>query len=143
MNIYVFIYLLILAFAIFLKLGRTRSFNILLFFFLGGFLCLGYMTGSDWRQYEVRYESLTQEGIPVIEFGWYFYQYVFKFIGIKFWHFFIFTKIICFAISINFLRKYSMLSTQYYLTTSFNVMSKGMSPRECARRELCNRYTTN
>ena len=59
MVVYFFFFFLILFFSLNKKVGRTKSLDIILLVILCIFLCMGYMTGSDWRQYEPQYNSLT------------------------------------------------------------------------------------
>ena len=73
------------------------------------FLCFGYMTGSDWRGYEILYEDL-KYGIPSWyskERGYLYYNLLFQKLNLNFWPFFIFTKCICFLITLLFYKKYS------------------------------------
>lgn len=73
------------------------------------FLCFGYMTGSDWRYYELDYVNITTTAFAdqVNEIAYYYYNYLFAICGIGFWPFFIFTKIILFIVSCHFLIKFS------------------------------------
>jgi hypothetical protein len=123
MFIYCFIYLLILLFAVFFNMSKIRYFDVFLLILLGCFLTMGYMTGSDWRSYEIEYESLDQETLQGHEYGWYIYKYIFKIFGIKFWHFFIFTKVICYSVVLHFLKKFSGLNYYWSLLIFFGVFS--------------------
>lgn len=106
MLIYIFFFvLIILADAIKIQ-SRFLLYSIIIF--VGIFLCFGYMSGSDWREYELEYNNLLK-GIPYdasMKIGYLIYMYPFVSLGIYFWHFFIFTKIILYLTSIYFLKKY-------------------------------------
>ena len=85
------------------------------------FQCCGYMTGSDWRQYEEAYNS------PNIDYYWwwepsfrnlvYFSKHI---LNLDFWSFIIFIKIICF-ISVLFLFK--TLTKQFWLVMTFFLLT--------------------
>jgi len=111
MLIYIVIYVLILFFATNKKARNTKELFNSLIILLGIFLCMGYMTGSDWRGYEIEYNSLNFsnlfENIKGFEFGYQIIQIIFKTLGFSFWPFFIILKIICFSITIKVLKKYS------------------------------------
>ncbi|KAA6334395.1 hypothetical protein EZS27_017275 [termite gut metagenome] len=109
MFIYIFFFILIVIFSLNRKLYQNIYFKNTLILGLCIFLCFGYMTGSDWRAYEVFYNlsgtnnQITQE----IETGYGIFAFIFYFIKSDFWAFFILTKCICFLISIHFLIKYT------------------------------------
>lgn len=91
------------------------------------FFCGGYMTGSDWRQYETYYSWLDYSGITglfFIEPGYVLYSYLFLIMGSPFWPFFIFTKIIIFYLIIKTLTKYSI--GNYKLTIVFFLVIFGL-----------------
>lgn len=79
---------------------------------LGIFLCFGYMTGTDWRNYEPIYNGVSSGGedlwdaLEYMEPGYIFYNYLFGSLGIDFWHFFIFTKVVVYCIVIWSLQYY-------------------------------------
>jgi hypothetical protein len=123
MFIYFFFYFLVLLFALFFKASKIRYFDVLLLSFLGCFLTMGYMTGSDWRSYEMEYESLDKETLQGQEYGWYIYKSIFKILGIKFWHFFIFTKLLCYTLILNSLKKFSCVNYYWALLIFFGVFS--------------------
>lgn len=105
-----FIYIIFLIVIIAIDLSRNRS-KLLLYsvVFLGGlFLCFGYMTGSDWRFYELYYIELQKNIVynEEIEFGYFVYMLPFILMGINFWSFFIFTKIILYLTISHFIYKY-------------------------------------
>lgn len=106
MLIYLFFLVLIIA-GDFLKI-RSKFLLFSIIFLVGIFLCFGYMTGSDWRAYELDYINL-QNKISYdgsIEFGYFIYMVPFVVLGINFWHFFIFTKIVLYLIICHFIKKY-------------------------------------
>ena len=74
------------------------------------FLCFSYFNGSDWRGYEYDYQiyNLKDYLIYPFEKGYFLYFSIFKNIGIKFFNYFIFTKILCFLSFVYILSKYSM-----------------------------------
>jgi len=125
MTIYISIYLLILFFALNKKLKNTKVLFNLLLVVLGIFLCMGYMTGSDWRQYELEYNSLNSNDIIKYVKGYeYLYpalQMVFKSIGFTFWQFFITLKIILFFITIKTFEKYSQYNYAWGLLVFYGV----------------------
>lgn len=64
------------------------------------FLCFGYFCGSDWRNYELWYEAVDTSNLFYNYFaepGYYIYMLIFRFLHVDFWHFAIFTKLLCFA----------------------------------------------
>lgn len=78
---------------------------------IGLFLCFGYMTGTDWREYEKFYTQIIQtKGSPfsyiTYEVGYWLYQKIFVILKVDFWHFFIFTKIVLFIIFIKAIKEY-------------------------------------
>lgn len=75
--------------------------------FLLLFLCFGYMTGSDWRSYEKWYEwgSVTILLGGYKEPGYHIYSMFFKFLGVSFWPYFIFTKSVLFIILFGFVKR--------------------------------------
>lgn len=77
-------------------------------FLVGLFLCFGYMTGSDWRAYELDYENLKNNIYydRRIEFGYFIYMFPFVALGFDFWHFIIFTKVVLYLIICYFIKKY-------------------------------------
>lgn len=72
---------------------------------LGAFICLGYMTGSDWRAYESYY--YTDFTSRMVEPGYMLCSNLFHASGVGFWFFHIFLKVICYVFLIRLLRKYS------------------------------------
>lgn len=119
MIIYFLLFLLSLSFAF---IRKANSLWKILMVINAIFFCCGYMTGSDWRQYETYYNWLNYSGIMgmiFIEPGYVIYSYLFQIIGSPFWPFFIITKLITFYIIIHTLSKYSIgnyrLSVVFFL----------------------------
>lgn len=80
--------------------------KILLFyilFFVAIFLCAGYMTGSDWRNYEIIYNTTTFGQINELreEIGYLTLQTLCKNLGIGFWWFHIILKLFVFICLCN------------------------------------------
>ncbi len=90
-------------------------------------LCGGYMTGSDWRLYELFYEELNLSS-PFESFsfepGYVLYMCLFKILGISFWPYFIITKAIIFLVCVHFIKKYS--GDKFYLCYTYFVFSFGI-----------------
>lgn len=90
------LYFIILFILIFADLAHVKSKSALIFVFavVGAFLCMGYMTGSDWRSYEIEYNetNINELWNGRIEYGYNAYMLISKYLGINFWPFFIFTK---------------------------------------------------
>lgn len=121
-----YIGILFWCFGSFWTAGTNRLY---LYFFLsviGIFLCFGYMTGTDWRNYEPLYESVSQgreyllQWMIYVEPGYALYNYFFGSLGISFWPFFIFTKVIMYCIFIRSLlyycpREYLFLALLFFI----------------------------
>lgn len=79
-------------------------------FLLCLFLCFGYTTGTDWRSYEQMYGWVATEYKSMFLFqepGYVLYTYLFSSLGIDFFHFLIFTKIITFYLVFRTIRYYT------------------------------------
>jgi len=72
--------------------------------------CGGYMTGSDWRSYEIIYNSISIKGALSYtrENVFYLYMLIFKTLGISFINFLIFSKILIFCCITYNILKYSI-----------------------------------
>lgn len=109
MLIYIIIVLCAWILALSPKYKESRKVQVVFAIFLILILCFGYMTGSDWRSYEKWYlwQNIGQINLfeTFKEPGYYVYTSVFKFIGVKFWTFFIFTKVILFIVLFRFVKK--------------------------------------
>ena len=91
------------------KQSRNANIRRVVFFIIALFLCSGFMCGSDWRSYELIYNSVgtTKYGVGYFaEPGFYVYISLFHFLGIDFWNFTLFTKLLCFAIIYKTMCKY-------------------------------------
>lgn len=74
------------------------------------FLCFGYMTGSDWRSYELMYEQYQLRDFSFLEFYeplFYLLTSLCEYLGVSFWTFLIVSKLVCFFIITNVLKKVS------------------------------------
>lgn len=89
---------------------------------LGVFLCFGYTTGTDWREYEKLFEVCTDEDKAYLflfyEPGFVFYLKLFKILGFSFFPFLILTKVIVYIIVMRSLRYYCPKNT-FYLSLLF------------------------
>lgn len=85
-----------------------------IYIFLAVFLCCGYFCGSDWRQYEPMYYNIDFGNLFYGYFsepGYYIYMIIFRYFDIDFWHFSIFTKLICFILIFLLIKKYLVKNT--------------------------------
>ena len=86
------------------------------------FYCFGYMTGSDWRSYEIMYEDANWVGLSnparYIEPGYYLIMLLAKTLHLDFWTFFIFIKCFIFLFFTNLIKKCSG-SYFYYSYATF------------------------
>lgn len=75
------------------------------------FLCFGYMTGSDWRSYELVYESVRVDRLfydYYWEPGYYVWMVIFKALHFKFWCFFITTKTLVFLTFLHSINRFAL-----------------------------------
>lgn len=84
------------------------------------FLCFGYMTGSDWRQYERDYTYDYYEWYTYSkEYGSYYVFYLFKHIGVDFWIFTGLFKVLylhsLFSLASCFTKKKLFVISMYFL----------------------------
>ena len=121
---YYFFFFGLLAFFALIKIN-SRIVLYSLLSFLCFFLCFGYMTGSDWRYYELDYVNVTTTAFAdqVNELGYYCYNYLFAICNIDFWPFFIFTKIILFILNSYFLIKFSGKGVYFALLSFYSLMA--------------------
>jgi len=101
---------------------KTKSlFDYMVIIFTMSFVCFGYMTGTDWRNYEQSYQWLGFDtfvsSIAFWEPGYIFLVSLFRFLHIDFWPFLITVKIITFLSFCSFLRKYG--KDKFFLTMTF------------------------
>ncbi len=96
--------------ASFTSIAKHSKMERLLIILLALFFCFGYMTGSDWRNYETYYSWL-DEGISgfllIMEPGYHLLALFFYKLGVPFWPFFIALKLFAFFCLLHFIRKYS------------------------------------
>ena len=73
---------------------------------IGVFLCGGWMTGSDWRSYELEYYNSNFHTLldNRMEVGYQFYASFFNSLGLNFWIFLISTKIAVYTIVLRFVK---------------------------------------
>lgn len=97
-------------------------------FIIALFLCCGYMTGTDWRTYEISYQWMTPDTffstILFWEPGFTLYTSLFRFLEIDFWNYLIITKFITFYIFIEALNKYCE-KQYFFLALTFFVVFYG------------------
>lgn len=106
----------------FRELSDSRRWYICMGVFLCLFYCFGYMTGSDWREYEDWYYRINFNRLFFNYFaepGYYLYMVLFRALGIGFWPFFIFTKTIIFIIIyrtiFDYCKESGYLTLMYFL----------------------------
>jgi len=87
------------------KSSRVRNFYLLLTAFI---FCGGYMTGSDWVNYEIMYLNISISDISSLqrEKGFFVLMLIFKQLGFGFFPFLILVKFIVFYIVANFILKH-------------------------------------
>lgn len=78
-------------------------------FVVGLFLCFGYMTGSDWRAYELAYGLLLIKESPPhsTDPGFLLLMLPFTLSGVEFWHFFIVAKVVLYLIFCYYIRRFA------------------------------------
>ena len=105
--------------------NKNKKIESIIIFLLALFFCGGYMTGSDWRNYETYY-SWIESGIGglMMEPGYLYLSVIFHFLGISFWPFFIFLKVSAFYCLLHFLRKYS--NNYHFLIITFFLFIFGL-----------------
>lgn len=114
MIIYLIVFFIILSIT---KLSPQKTDNRseqIVIFAMMIFVCFGYMTGSDWREYELIYYNI-DEVLIYDNHHERLYLYInklFKDFGVDFWWFHILSKCVCFVLSIYYLKKFS---SNYYL----------------------------
>lgn len=123
-----FIYLLFISFLLVCHLIQPRvnskKLELLAIPLAAIFLCMGYMTGSDWRGYELHYSELYFEDVfsGRYEPGFTLYQSIFRFFGVPFFVYNIFSKLITFFVFYSIIKKispkYRYLCLMYYTCVS-------------------------
>lgn len=104
------------------ELSHNRYWYVLLISFLCLFYCCGYMTGSDWKYYELLYDSIDLNQLFYgynKEPGYYIYMLLFKLLHVGFWPFFIITKTLVFLLVVKTIFDYTQetgyISLMYFL----------------------------
>lgn len=92
MLVYFFVILLLFGANYIDPSGKNVVLKRWVFFLVAFIFCCGYMTGSDWRSYELDYYNL--DGFKSIEIGFYILQKLMLFLHVDFWIFSILTKVI-------------------------------------------------
>lgn len=120
--IFYFLSFLIPFASIFIKQSRKPVWFKTYIVLLCLFLCFGYMTGTDWRVYEKMYYKIDFNNLfydYYQEPGYYIYMLPFRYFDIDFFVYFIFTKVICFALLFNniiyYCKEYKYLSIGYFV----------------------------
>ncbi len=87
-----FVYLFLVIFCFLLSfVKQTRTVEVLAFVVIASIICCGYMTGSDWRMYELFYNHKIIYDKEIL-YG--LLNNFFSSIGVSFWFFFILLKIV-------------------------------------------------
>lgn len=109
MFLYIAVFILLLLPLFFDKGKFNRRNNIIYYFILPLFLCFGYMTGSDWRGYELSFEynNLIDVFTYKKEIGYGLLGYLFKIVGLSFWHYSIAIKLVGYYIFLFFYKRFS------------------------------------
>lgn len=111
------IYIIIFSLLLFLVETQTRpNFPLrskIILFLVGLFICTGYMTGSDWRGYEMEYndEDSINHYMNSMEFLYSTLVKTSNSLGVPFWHFTISIKLLGYGV---FLYVYKKLSPSFY-----------------------------
>lgn len=101
------------------KLRNSFQWKIVVCSLIALFVCFGYMTGSDWRGYELTYYSISFKDIPIIEPGYYIYSLLMKSVGFSFWPFFIITKLLSYITVVYFIDKYA--KQYFYIVIALSI----------------------
>ena len=98
------LYLFSIVLCLWGALCKNKFIKFYVLFFLLLFLCFGYMTGSDWRNYEVAYNSANFKNIleERFEIGYGILQSIGNSININFWTFHIGVKTLVFFFLCHF-----------------------------------------
>ncbi len=104
------------------NLSESKRWTIILAGFICLFFCFGYMTGSDWRAYELFYDELDFKYFYYrynAEPGYYFLMMLMKAMHVPFWCFHIGTKVVLFILIFKTFFDYSpqtgWISLMYYM----------------------------
>lgn len=89
--------------------NKFKYFEYIILSIVAIFICSGYMTGSDWRSYELYYNELSFGNFDSrMEYGFQIYSNIFKLIGLDFWTFIIINKLLVFILLVKSLRKWGV-----------------------------------
>lgn len=112
--------------ASFLPITAPRKVKWIFIILLALFFCGGYMTGSDWRNYETLYSWLDDDGVIglLMEPAYLLLTIIFHSLGISFWPFFITLKLCAFGGLMYFLQKYA--SKKHFLVITFFLFHFGL-----------------
>ena len=116
MFLYLFLFCAILIYVISNRLFNNKQARHFLLIIVCLFLSTGYMTGSDWRAYELLYDEATDlSNLSNYdkEIGFFYLFYIFNKIGLEFWPLWILLKIACFYSTIKFLSYYTSGNYKY------------------------------
>jgi len=105
------IYLAVILFCFLLAFFKMpRSIENIALVAIAFFLCFGYMTGTDWYNYELFYYDieLANKILKTREFGYFITQSFFSKIGVDFWTFHIVAKLLVFGAMIYFIRYFNV-----------------------------------
>lgn len=121
MFIYFFSFFLLFV-SIFIKQSQYKEYLACTLCFLCIFLCFGYMTGTDWRNYETIYEKIDLDRLFFDyhhEPGFYVYLLLFKYLDIDFFNVLVFTKVLCFiavfSTILNYAKEYKYIAMMYFV----------------------------
>lgn len=115
------IYFLLFIFCYFFSFVKySKLIGIFCFFIIALILCFGYMTGSDWRSYElIYYHKLGYNKEPL----YLMLNNIFSYLGVNFWVYFIFLKIILLII---FFYSYKELDVPLIFCIMLFIISPGL-----------------
>lgn len=115
---FIYIALLILgAIPLFIgKLGFNKYNKCFWYWIVPLVICFGYMTGTDWRNYEKEWDLIIVQNYNPFtdgheEPGYWILCYIFKLIDVGFWEFNIILKLVGYYVFINVYRRYCNDST--------------------------------
>lgn len=101
--------------------GTKMLFDYLIISFTMLFVCFGYMTGTDWRNYELSYQWINFDtfvsSIVFWEPGYIFLVSLFHVVNIGFWPFLITIKVVTFLSFCRFFKKYG--KEKFFLIMTF------------------------
>lgn len=89
------------------KIFNNNALRIIIVAIIGIFICTGYMTGSDWRGYELSFYNNDIIREYQKEPGLYILMFLCRSIGIDFWPMWIVIKAICYCFTIVLLKRYT------------------------------------